>query len=53
MLPTVWQNSTVYDSLQLQQLQSNIYNSSMLSYLKGAERYDQDLGVHVDACRLG
>jgi len=24
-----------------------------LSYLKGAERYDQDLGVHVDACRLG
>jgi len=24
-----------------------------LSYLKGAERYDQDLAVHVDACRLG
>jgi len=24
-----------------------------LSYLKGAERYDQDLGVHVDACRSG
>jgi len=23
-----------------------------LSYLKGAQRYDQDLGFHVDACRL-
>jgi hypothetical protein len=39
--------------MQLQQFASNISNSSVLSYLQGAERYDQDLGVHVDAGRLG
>jgi hypothetical protein len=39
--------------MQLQQFQSNIYDSSVLSYLKSAERYDQDIGVHVDAGRLG
>jgi hypothetical protein len=38
MLPAVRKNSTVYESMQLQQFLSNMFKSSELSYLKSAER---------------